>query len=177
MSAFRPLTLAAVLLVSGVMVGVSSGGTEAITQPSTIVLTEVEGTGIVPAVLRADGKETGIMLMTEGRLEDADGNRVGTFRIVCTGFEGGHANMCTRVDSIKPGPVPAFPFAASESSNYVDWVDAGKYPHPFATHPNVALYAGSQSPHKVETFGCTICHDGQGSGTSFSNASHTPGSA
>jgi hypothetical protein len=97
-------SLAAVLLVSGVMVGVSSGGTEAITQPSTIVLTEVEGTGIVPAVLRADGKETGIMLMTEGRLEDADGNRVGTFRIVCTGFEGGHANMCTRVDSIKPGP-------------------------------------------------------------------------
>jgi hypothetical protein len=86
------------------MVGVSHGGSQAITQPTTIVLTEVEGIGIVPAVLRAKGEKTGIMLMTEGRLEDADGNRVGAYRIVCTGFDGGHANLCTRVDSIKPGP-------------------------------------------------------------------------
>jgi hypothetical protein len=96
--------LVAALLVSGLLVGVSYGGSEAITQPTTIVLTELEGTGIVSAVLRARGKDTGIMLMSEGHLEDADGNRVGAYRIVCTGWKGGHANMCTRVDSIKPGP-------------------------------------------------------------------------
>ncbi len=78
------------------------------------------------------------------------------------------------IDSILADGSPAFPFGPTGSHDYKDWVDAGKYPHPFATHPRTDLYLTSSSPHKLETFGCTACHDGQGSGTSFTNASHTP---
>ncbi len=47
-------------------------------------------------------------------------------------------------------------------------------PHPFASHPRLDLFMGSLSPHKKETVGCTICHDGQGSATAFKWASHSP---
>jgi cytochrome c2 len=47
-------------------------------------------------------------------------------------------------------------------------------PHPFASHPRLDLFVGSQSPHPAAQFGCTICHDGQGSATDFTWASHTP---
>src|SRR5262249_49915963 len=50
------------------------------------------------------------------------------------------------------------------------------YAHPFSTHPNPELYLTSSTPHQMQKFGCTSCHDGQGSGTSFQNASHTPDS-
>ena len=50
----------------------------------------------------------------------------------------------------------------------------GKFAHPYASHPNLALYLGATSPHPLPKFGCTVCHEGQGSGTSVSNASHTP---
>ncbi|MCE9546294.1 MAG: c-type cytochrome [Planctomycetia bacterium] len=49
-------------------------------------------------------------------------------------------------------------------------------PHPFASHPRLDLFMGSLSPHKMQTLGCTICHQGQGSATSFKWASHTPNS-
>jgi cytochrome c2 len=47
-------------------------------------------------------------------------------------------------------------------------------PHPYAGHPRLDLFVGSMSPHKVGDFGCTICHEGQGNGTSFKWVSHTP---
>ena len=47
-------------------------------------------------------------------------------------------------------------------------------PHPFAGHPRLDLFVGSQSPHPLQRFGCTVCHEGQGSATSFEWASHTP---
>lgn len=49
-------------------------------------------------------------------------------------------------------------------------------PHPFSTHPRLDLYVGSLSPHKYANFGCSICHEGQGSATNFTWASHTPNS-
>ncbi len=49
-------------------------------------------------------------------------------------------------------------------------------PHPYASHPRLGLYGGSMSPHPFTKIGCTICHDGQGSATSFKWASHTPNS-
>ncbi len=52
-------------------------------------------------------------------------------------------------------------------------VDRG-FPQPFRSHPRPEFLAGSDSPHPVEEFGCTICHDGQGSGTSFRHSSHSP---
>jgi cytochrome c2 len=48
------------------------------------------------------------------------------------------------------------------------------FPHPFTSHPRLDLYVSDASPHKMGTFACTICHDGQGSATDFEWASHTP---
>lgn len=49
-------------------------------------------------------------------------------------------------------------------------------PQPFTSHPRLDLFVGSLSPHKMTDIGCTVCHEGQGSGTSFNYASHTPNS-
>ena len=38
------------------------------------------------------------------------------------------------------------------------------------------LYLDGNGPHPINSFGCTICHGGQGSGTDFTYASHTPDS-
>ncbi len=47
-------------------------------------------------------------------------------------------------------------------------------PQPYCSHPRLDLFVGLLSPHPMEKFGCTICHDGQGSATEFKWASHTP---
>jgi cytochrome c551/c552 len=47
-------------------------------------------------------------------------------------------------------------------------------PNPYISHPRLDLYVSDASPHRMQTFACTICHDGQGSGTAFQWASHTP---
>ena len=50
------------------------------------------------------------------------------------------------------------------------------YPQPYSSHPRLDLFLGSTSPHKQGDFGCTICHEGQGSATDFRWAAHTPNS-
>lgn len=47
-------------------------------------------------------------------------------------------------------------------------------PQPYSSHPRLDLFVGSMSPHKVSVFGCTVCHEGQGSATEFKWASHSP---
>jgi len=47
-------------------------------------------------------------------------------------------------------------------------------PHPFASHPRLDLFVGSLSPHPMTIYGCTSCHEGQGSATAFKYASHAP---
>lgn len=47
-------------------------------------------------------------------------------------------------------------------------------PQPYTPHPRLNLFVGSLSPHPLSEFGCTICHDGQGSATEFKFAAHTP---
>ncbi len=49
-------------------------------------------------------------------------------------------------------------------------------PQPYSSHPRLDLFVGGSSPHPRNVFGCTICHQGQGSATSFEFASHTPNS-
>ena len=49
-------------------------------------------------------------------------------------------------------------------------------PNPYASHPRLDLFVGSTSPHPLSAFGCTVCHEGQGSGTEFRWASHAPDS-
>jgi cbb3-type cytochrome oxidase cytochrome c subunit len=50
----------------------------------------------------------------------------------------------------------------------------GKLPQPYRAHLRLDLFLGATSPHPTSEFGCTICHDGQGSATEFGFASHTP---
>lgn len=50
----------------------------------------------------------------------------------------------------------------------------GQFDQPFTSHPRPDLYLTASSPHPVQGFGCTSCHDGQGSATSFNNAQHGP---
>ena len=50
-------------------------------------------------------------------------------------------------------------------------------PHPLAGHPRPDLYLSADSPHPLEKFGCTICHEGQGPATDFVHAAHFPNSA
>jgi len=47
-------------------------------------------------------------------------------------------------------------------------------PEPYCSHPRLDLYVGASSPHPASTFGCTICHDGQGAATDFACALHSP---
>lgn len=44
----------------------------------------------------------------------------------------------------------------------------------YCNHPRLDLYVGSNSPHPVEKFGCTICHSGMGGAATFSFAYHSP---
>ena len=63
-------------------------------------------------------------------------------------------------------------------------------PSVFASHPHLTdgassfdpkgkvvkagLYLDPNGPHPINSFGCTICHGGQGSGTDFTYSSHEP---
>ncbi|MCH2114992.1 MAG: PDZ domain-containing protein [Pirellulales bacterium] len=67
--------------------------------------------------------------------------------------------------------------------NRSDWGRAASlsirrgFDHPFTSHPRLDLYLTDSSPHPEKVVGCTICHDGQGSGTEFPWTSHTPDNA
>jgi len=78
------------------------------------------------------------------------------------------------IDLVGSGNVPTFPAGHPDSNNPEDWVQENQFPQPFSTHPHPDLYLTAASPHPLPEFGCTSCHDGQGSGTSFQNASHSP---
>lgn len=83
------------------------------------------------------------------------------------------------IDKVAAGNIPLYPHGGDIEElgdDYKKWVEEGKFPHPYSTHPNPDLYLTATSPHPTENFGCTICHQGQGSGTSFQNASHGPNS-
>jgi len=72
------------------------------------------------------------------------------------------------------GNVPDYPLGHTTSDDVDSWVEKNRFPNPYATHPKPDLYLSASSPHPLPKFGCTICHDGNGSGTKFQNASHTP---
>ena len=78
------------------------------------------------------------------------------------------------IDKFGAGDVPSFPHGEVASGSPEDWVAANEFPHPFASHPRPDVYLTAASPHPLPEFGCTICHDGQGSATSFHNVQHGP---
>jgi len=47
-------------------------------------------------------------------------------------------------------------------------------PNPLKTHPNLDLFLSTKSPHKINEFGCTVCHMGQGGSLTFAHSAHTP---
>ena len=76
----------------------------------------------------------------------------------------------SRVDRCRSCHVNINDFAAGNMASF----PKDKYHEPFTSHPNPELYLSDTSPHSINKFGCTICHDGDGSGTSFQAAEHTP---
>ncbi len=74
--------------------------------------------------------------------------------------------------------------------NYDKAADGKPMPAVYKSHPHLAdgyvttdptgkkvpagLYLDSNGPHPINSYGCTICHGGQGSGTDFTYASHEP---
>lgn len=63
---------------------------------------------------------------------------------------------------------------SAEFGKPVELVIRRGFEHPYATHPRLDLFISSSSPHKMQTFACTVCHEGQGGATQFKWASHTP---
>jgi hypothetical protein len=101
--------LAAAMLMSGALVGVSYGGGGGITEPQTIELS------VDPCSVRcrfyplreADGLRTGQVTLTKNPLFDADGNRAGNLNISCTVSDGpgGPTDwVCTYIHTLKAGP-------------------------------------------------------------------------
>lgn len=78
-------------------------------------------------------------------------------------------------DAVKDVRQAVFQFldAADEGRTLTLSVRRG-LPQPYASHPRLDLFVGSMSPHKLADFACTVCHEGQGSATDFTWASHTP---
>ncbi len=78
------------------------------------------------------------------------------------------------IDKTAAGNLAAFPEGHPSTDEVATWVEENKFPQPFATHSRHDLFCSASSPHPVSKFGCTSCHEGQGSGTSFGNAEHSP---
>ena len=84
------------------------------------------------------------------------------------------------IAAVGGGRTPVRPLAVAALLENVSWgsplllsIERG-VPQPYSTHPRLDLFVGDSSPHPMKTFGCTICHQGQGSATSFKWASHSP---
>lgn len=73
-----------------------------------------------------------------------------------------------------PKRVEQMLLALAEEGRPIELVVRRGLPNPYIGHPRLDLYVSDSSPHRMQLFGCTICHEGQGSATSFEWASHTP---
>lgn len=64
--------------------------------------------------------------------------------------------------------------AMGDRPAHPDRVTKYDLPNWMQAHPGLELIAGPASPHKVERFGCSVCHHGVGWATDFSRAAHLP---
>jgi cytochrome c551/c552 len=76
----------------------------------------------------------------------------------------------SRVDRCRTCHVNVTEFGAGNLPVY----SQDEYSQPYCSHPNADLYLTATSPHPVNSYGCSICHEGDGSGTAFQTAEHTP---
>lgn len=65
--------------------------------------------------------------------------------------------------------------AAVRREHFKSSDDRQRFVKAFMAHPFPELYVTSGSPHPVERFGCTSCHEGDGRDTEFSRVVHVPG--
>jgi cytochrome c2 len=56
----------------------------------------------------------------------------------------------------------------------IDQASMADWPQPFTAHPRIDEFVGSDSPHPIDSFGCTTCHSGLDRAVEFSRAGHTP---
>ena len=101
--------IAASLLLSGAMVGVSYGGGGGITEPEVIELDVAfcEPLCRFYSLRDADGERNGQITSAKQGLFDVDGNKVGTMHgscVVSDGPGGATADICTFVHTLKDGP-------------------------------------------------------------------------
>jgi len=59
----------------------------------------------------------------------------------------------------------------------VERADLEGVENPHGSHPRLALFVASDSPHPLEEFGCTSCHGGRGRATDFYGTVHVPDSS
>ncbi len=45
--------------------------------------------------------------------------------------------------------------------------------NPYKTHPKLDVYLGGNSPHPMNEYGCTVCHEGRGRALHFARADHS----
>jgi cbb3-type cytochrome oxidase cytochrome c subunit len=66
-----------------------------------------------------------------------------------------------------------------ETLSYKDIVndEVKQLKEPFTSHPRLDLFLTDGSPHPKETFGCTVCHSGEGRSMDFHFSAHTPQNA
>jgi hypothetical protein len=100
--------LAAALLMSGALVGVSFGGGGGITQPEVIELSVAicgrKGACHHYPLREGDGRQTGQVSMIKDPLLDVDGNQIGHINIFCSVANARQTNwVCTNVLTLKAG--------------------------------------------------------------------------
>lgn len=92
------------LLASGLLVGVSSGTSSRIAEPTVLELKFREENGKFFALDGGDGVQTGQLTWLKRSLWDTDGGKVGSQRIECTAITDDRGWICTFVSAIKDGP-------------------------------------------------------------------------
>ncbi|MCZ6690150.1 MAG: c-type cytochrome [Planctomycetota bacterium] len=60
------------------------------------------------------------------------------------------------------------------ATKYTDEAERRKYTRVFMAHPDLDLYLSGTSPHPMDQYGCTVCHEGQGRSLGFVTANHHP---
>lgn len=64
--------------------------------------------------------------------------------------------------------------AGIDTPGFENPVIDGKEQPVLASHPRLDLFLSPSSPHPIDSFGCTVCHEGAAETLEFSRAVHTP---
>ncbi|MCG3181611.1 MAG: hypothetical protein BIFFINMI_04009 [Phycisphaerae bacterium] len=77
-------------------------------------------------------------------------------------------------------PEQAYLMTLLESVNKqrkIDKLDPLDWSNALLAHPHLEQYVGPDSPHPLNSMGCTVCHEGSGGDLDFTLSAHTPDSS